>query len=148
MERNVAIETFLELYIPISNTLDTLRIGEDSTSQQLYHSINCFETIISTCIACFLLGEVTPLSRLLQTATIDFGIAHHHVLSLLKTFDTREADAINYFKNIVFEQAKEIAKELLIQPTAPRTYQRRHGQDILDLEEFYRDQVFLAFNRE
>ncbi|CAF1148768.1 unnamed protein product [Rotaria sordida] len=145
VERNVAIETFLELYIPISNTLDTLRIGGDSTSQQLYHPINCFETIISTCIACFLLGEVTPLSRLLQTPTIDFGIAHHHVLSLLKTFDTREADTVNSFKNIVFEQAKEIAKELLIQPTAPRTYQRRHGQDILDPEEFYRDQVFLPF---
>ncbi|CAF2742650.1 unnamed protein product [Rotaria sp. Silwood2] len=148
VERNIAIETFLELYIPISNTLDTLRIGGDSTSQQLYHPINCFETIISTCIACFLLGEVTPLSRLLQTPTIDFGIAHHHVLSLLKTFDTREADMVNYFKNIVFEQAKKIAKELLIQPTAPRTYQRRHGQDILDPEEFYRDQVFLPFLRE
>ncbi len=145
MERNVAIETFLELYIPISNTLDTLRIGEDSTSQQLYHSINCFETIISTCIACFLLGEVTPLSRLLQTATIDFGIAHHHVLSLLKTFDTREADAINYFKNIVFEQAKEIAKELLIQPTAPRTYQRQHSQDSLIQKNFIVIQCFFLF---
>lgn len=148
MERNVAIETFLELYIPISNTLDNLRIEGDSTSQQLYHPINCFETIVSTCIACFLLSEITPLSRLLQTPTIDFGIAHHHVLSLLKTFDTRETDAINYFKNIVFEQAKEVAKELLVQPTAPRTYQRRHGQDILDPEEFYRDRVFLPFLRE
>ncbi|CAF3245589.1 unnamed protein product [Rotaria sp. Silwood2] len=47
-----------------------------------------------------------------------------------------------------FEQAKEIAKELFVQPTAPRTYQRRHGQHILDPEEFYRDQVFLPFLRE
>ncbi|CAF4647500.1 unnamed protein product, partial [Rotaria sp. Silwood2] len=47
-----------------------------------------------------------------------------------------------------FEQAKEIAKELLVQPTAPRAYQRRHGQYILDPEEFYRDQVFLPFLRE
>jgi len=59
------------------------------------------------------------LSRLLQTPTIDFGIAHHHVLSLLKTFDTREANATDYFKNIVFEQAKEIANELLVQPVVP-----------------------------
>ncbi|CAF2261188.1 unnamed protein product, partial [Rotaria magnacalcarata] len=43
---------------------------------------------------------------------------------------------------------KEIAKELLIEPTAPRTYQRRYGQDILDPEEFYRDQVFLPLLRE
>ena len=107
-----------------------------------------FRTIISACIGCFLLGEVTPLSRLLQSPTIDFGIAHHHVLSLLKTFDAREADAINYFKNIVFEQATEIAKELFIQPTVPRTYTRRHGQDTLDPEEFYRDRVFLPFLRE
>ncbi|CAF5186163.1 unnamed protein product, partial [Rotaria magnacalcarata] len=33
-------------------------------------------------------------------------------------------------------------------PTAPRTYQRRYGQDILDPEEFYRDQVFLPLLRE
>ncbi|CAF5176391.1 unnamed protein product, partial [Rotaria magnacalcarata] len=52
------------------------------------------------------------------------------------------------YKNIVFEQAKEITKELLIEPTAPRTYQRWHGQDILDPEEFYRDQVFLPLLRE
>ncbi|CAF1567065.1 unnamed protein product [Rotaria magnacalcarata] len=52
------------------------------------------------------------------------------------------------YKNIVFEQAKEIAKELLIEPTAPRTYQRRYGQDILDPEKFYRDQVFLPLLRE
>ncbi|CAF1333668.1 unnamed protein product [Rotaria sordida] len=148
VERNVAIETFLELYIPISNTLDVLRIDGDSTSEQLYHPINSFETIICACIACFLLGEITPISRLLQTPTIDFGIAHHHVSSLLKTFDTREANAVDYFKNIVFEQAKEIAKELFVQPTASRTYQRRHGQHILDPEEFYRDQVFLHFLRE
>ncbi|CAF4935770.1 unnamed protein product [Rotaria sp. Silwood1] len=148
VERNVAIETFLELYIPISNTLDVLRIEGDSSSEQLYHPINSFETIICTCIACFLLGEITPLSRLLQTPTIDFGVAHHHVSSVLKTFNVREANAVDYFKNIVFEQAKEIAKELFVQPSAPRTYQRRHGQHILDPEEFYRDQVFLPFLRE
>ncbi|CAF4787855.1 unnamed protein product, partial [Rotaria sp. Silwood2] len=85
---------------------------------------------------------------LLQAPTIDFGIAHHHVSSVLKTFDAREADVINYFENIVVEQAKEIAKELLVQPTAPQTYQRRYGQDILDPGEFYRGQVFLPFLRE
>ncbi len=134
--------------MPISNTLEFLRIEGDSTSEQLYHSINSFETIISICIACFLLSEITPLSRLLQTPTIDFGVAHHHVLSLLNTFDTREIDAVNYFKNVVFEQAKQISEELFVQPAAPRTYQRRHGQQTLDSEEFYRDQVFLPFLRE
>ncbi len=110
--------------------------------------MNSFETIICTCIASFLLSEITPLSRLLQTPTIDFGIAHNHVLSLVKTFDTREKNAIDYFKNIVFEQAKEIADELFIQPAVPGSYQRRHGQNILDPEEFYRDRVFLPFLRE
>ncbi|CAF3876277.1 unnamed protein product, partial [Rotaria magnacalcarata] len=89
--------------------------------------------------------EITPLSRLLQTSTIDFGIVHNHVLSLLKRFDTRETNANDYFKNIVFEQAKEIAYELLVQPVVPRSYQRRHGQHILDPEEFFRDQGFLPF---
>ena len=75
-------------------------------------------------------------------------MAHHHVSSLLKTFDAREVNAVDYFNNIVFEQDKEIAKELFVQPSAPRTYQRRHGKHILDPEEFYRDQVFLPFLRE
>ncbi|CAF1397927.1 unnamed protein product [Rotaria sordida] len=140
VERNVALETFLELYVSISNTLDCLRIEGNSTSEQLYHSINSFETITSLCAACFLLSEITPLSRLLQTPTIDFGIAHHQVLSLLNTFETRETNATDYFKNIVFEQAKQISEELFIQPAAPRTHQRRHGHRLLDPEEFYRDQ--------
>ncbi|CAF2160173.1 unnamed protein product [Rotaria magnacalcarata] len=145
VERNVAIETFLELYIPISNTLDVLRIEGDSSSQQLYHPVNSFETIVCTCITSFLLSEITPLSRLLQTSTIDFGVAHQHVLSLLKTFDIRQTNASDYFKNIVFEQAIEVAKELFVQPEVPRSYQRRNGQSILDPEEFYRDHVFLPF---
>jgi hypothetical protein len=48
----------------------------------------------------------------------------------------------------VFDQAKEIAKELFVQLAAPRSYQRRHGKQVLDPEEFYRDQVFLPFLRE
>ena len=43
---------------------------------------------------------------------------------LLKTFDAREVNAVDYFNNIAFEQGKEIAKELFVQPSAPRTYQR------------------------
>ncbi|CAF4607832.1 unnamed protein product, partial [Rotaria sp. Silwood2] len=89
--------------------------------------------------------EINPLSRLLQTPTIDFGVTHHHVLSLLNTFDTRETNAVNYFKSVAFEKAKQISEELLVQPAVPRTYQRRHGQQTLDPEEFYRDQVFLSF---
>ncbi|CAF3200425.1 unnamed protein product [Rotaria sp. Silwood2] len=59
--------------------------------------------------------------------TIDFGIAHQQVLSLLNTFEARETNAADYFKNIVFEQAKQISEELFVQPAIPRTYQRLHG---------------------
>ncbi|CAF5225574.1 unnamed protein product, partial [Rotaria magnacalcarata] len=53
--------------------------------------------------------------------------AHQHVLSLLKTFDIRQTNASDYFKNIVFEQAIEVAKELFVQPEVPRSYQRRNA---------------------
>lgn len=138
----------MELYVPISNTLDLLRTHGDASSQQLYHPVTSFETIVCTCIASFLLSEITPLSRLLQTPTIDYGIAHNHVLALLKTFDTREMNANDYFENVVFEQAKEIAEELFVQPVVPRSHQRRHGPDILDPQEFYREKVFLPVLRE
>ena len=144
----MAIETFLELYIPISNALDFLRTQGDGPSQQLYHPVTSFETIICTCISSFLLSEITPLSRLLQTPTIDFGIAHNHVLALLKIFDTRENNGSDYFENVVFEQAKEIGNELFVQPVVPRSHQRRNGQNTLEPQEFYREKVFLPFLRE
>ncbi|CAF2888156.1 unnamed protein product [Rotaria sp. Silwood2] len=50
--------------------------------------------------------------------------------------------------NEIFKQAKQISEELFIQPAAPRTYSRHHGRRLLDPEEFYRDQVFLPFQRE
>jgi hAT family C-terminal dimerisation region len=148
VDRNVAIETFVELYVPISNTLDALRTARDTSAEQLYHPINSFEMIMCTCIACFILSEITPLSRLLQTPCLDFGIAHHHVESLLVTLDSREANAAAIFHSVVFEQAREIAQVLFVQPSVPRSYQRRHGQTVLDPEMFYREQVFLPFVRE
>ena len=104
--------------------------------------------IICTCIACFLLSEITPLSRLLQTPCLDFGIAHHHVKSLRATLDSREADAAAVIHSVVFEQAREIAEALFVQQSVPRSYQRRHGQAVLDPEIFDRDQVFLPFVHE
>ncbi|CAF4623828.1 unnamed protein product, partial [Didymodactylos carnosus] len=52
VDRNTSVETFLELYIPIVNTLDKFRYGtlKDSTAEQLYHAITNFQHIISTCI--------------------------------------------------------------------------------------------------
>lgn len=104
--------------------------------------------IVCTSIACFLLSEVTSLSRLLQTPPLNFGIAHHHLKSLLKTFDSREVDAHAIFRSVIFDQAKEIVNELFVQPLAPRSYQRRHGRSLLESEAFYREQVFLRFLRE
>ena len=91
---------------------------------------------------------MTPLSRLLQTPSLDFGIAHHHLKSLLKTFDSREVNAHAIFRSVIFDQAKEIANELFVQPLAPRSYQRRHGRSLLEPEAFDREQVFLPFLRE
>ncbi|CAF1369337.1 unnamed protein product [Rotaria sordida] len=74
INRNTLIETFLELYIPIVNTLDKFRYGilKDSLAEQLYHVITNFQHIISTCISCFLLSDIVPVSRMLQTETLDF----------------------------------------------------------------------------
>ncbi|CAF4361047.1 unnamed protein product [Rotaria sordida] len=74
INRNTSIETFLELYIPIVNTLDKFRYGtlNDSFAEQLYHVITNFQHIISTCISCFLLSDIVPVSRMLQTETLDF----------------------------------------------------------------------------
>lgn len=144
----MAIETFLELYLPIVFTLDTLRINGDTKAEQLYHAVNSFEHIVCTCISCFLLSEITPLSRLLQTPTLDFATAQRHVVQLDATLQEREADPHSFFKNIVYEQACEIAKELFVNPVLPRAHQRRLAKSMIETEDFYGEKVFIPFLHE
>ncbi|CAF1368897.1 unnamed protein product [Didymodactylos carnosus] len=113
VDRNTSIETFLELYIPIVNTLDKFRYGtlKDSTAEQLYHAITNFQHIISTCISCFLLSDIVPISRLLQTETLDFSSANRYVDNLLDIFEQRKRQAQDYFHNVVYSHVDELCKE-------------------------------------
>lgn len=141
----MAIETFLELYLPIVFTLDTLRTQRDTTAEHLYHAVTNFEHIVCTCIGCFVLSEVTPLSRLLQTPTLDFATAARFVAKLDATLQEREADSHGFFKNIVYAQACEIAKELFTTPALPRSHQRRLSKTAVEPEDFFRENVFVPF---
>ena len=144
----MAIETFLELYLSMVFTLDTLRINGDTKAEQLYHAVNNFERIVCTCIGCFLLSEVIPLSRLLQTPTLDFATAQRHVVKLDATLQEREADPRSFFKNLVYEQACEIAKELFVNPVLLRAHQRRLAKSMIETEDFYREVVVTPFLHE
>jgi len=153
VDRNTSIETFVEMYIPIVNTLDKFRIGalKDSTAEQLYHSITNFQHIVTTCISCFLLSDIVPLSRLLQSETLDFSIANRYVDDLLDTFEHRKRQAHDYFHNIIYSHVNELCKELFVEPSIPRhsiLVLRRKNISISDPEEFYRDYVYLPFLNE
>ena len=89
VDRSTSIETFLELYIPIVNTLDKFRHGKlkDPTAEQLFHAINNFQHVMLTCISCFLLSDIVPISRLLQTESLDFSSANQYVDELLHKFE-------------------------------------------------------------
>ncbi|CAF3049757.1 unnamed protein product [Rotaria sp. Silwood2] len=115
IDGNTSIETFLELYIPIVNTLDKFRYGtlKDSTVEQLYHAVNNFQHIISTCISWFLLSDIIPISRLLQTETLNFSSANRYIDDLLDTFEQRKHQAQDYFRNVIYSHADELCKELL-----------------------------------
>ena len=144
----MAIETFLELYLPVVFTLDSLRINGYTKAEQLYHAVNSFEHIVCTCIGCFLLSEITPLSRLLRKPTLDFATAQRHVVTLDATLQEREADPHLFFKNIVYEQACEIAKELFVTPVLRRAHQRRLAKSMIETQDFYREKVFIPFLHE
>ncbi|CAM4768899.1 unnamed protein product [Rotaria magnacalcarata] len=150
VDRNTSIETFLELYIPIINTLDKFRHGKlkDPTAEQLFHAINNFQHIISTCISCFLLSDIVPISRLLQTETLDFSSANQHVEELLHKFEQRKLQAQDYFDNVIYSHAGELCKELFVTPTIPRhavlSY-RKQNTPVPNPEIFYCDRVYLPF---
>ncbi|CAF4550281.1 unnamed protein product, partial [Rotaria sp. Silwood2] len=150
VDRNTSIETFLELYIPIVNTLDKFRHGKlkNPAAEQLFHSINNFQHIISTCISCFLLSDVVPVSRLLQTETLDFSSANQYVDDLLHKFEQRKHQAQDYFHNVVYSHAEELCKELFITPSIPRhsvLHCRKQNVPICNPEQFYCDHVYLPF---
>ncbi|CAF2004342.1 unnamed protein product [Rotaria magnacalcarata] len=92
---NTSIETFLELYIPIVNTLDKFRYGtlKNPTAEQLCHAINNFQHVTSTSISCFLLSEIAPVSRMLQTETLDFSSANRYIDDLLDKLEQQKYDA-------------------------------------------------------
>jgi hypothetical protein len=52
---------------------------------------------MSTCILCFLLSDIVPLSRLLQTETLDFASANQYVDNLLDTFQQRKHQVQDFF---------------------------------------------------
>ncbi|CAF4591068.1 unnamed protein product, partial [Didymodactylos carnosus] len=140
----------LELYIPIVNTLDKFRYGtlKDSTAEQLYHAITNFQHIISTCIPCFLLSDIVPISRLLQTETLDFSSANRYVDNLLDIFEQRKRQAQDYFHNVVYSHVDELCKELFITPSIPRhsiLALRKKNMSICDPEQFYCDHIYLPF---
>ncbi|CAF2610903.1 unnamed protein product [Rotaria sp. Silwood2] len=153
IDRNTSIEAFLELYIPIANTLDKFRYGtlKDPRAEQLYHAIINFQHIISTCISCFLLSDIAPISRLLQTETLDFSSANRYVDDLLDTFEQRKHRARDYFHNVINSHAHELCKELFVTPSIPRhsvLALRKQNMSICDPEEFYCDHAYLPFLNE
>ncbi|CAF0782449.1 unnamed protein product [Adineta steineri] len=150
VDRNVSIETFLELYIPIVNTLDKFRYGalKDPIAEQFYHAITNFQHIVSTCISCFLLSDIVPISRLLQTETLDFSTANRYVDDLLDTLEQRKHQAEDYFHNVIYSHVDELCKELFVTPSIPRysiLALRKKNMQIGDPEQFYRDHVYLPF---
>ena len=150
VDRSTSIETFLELYIPIVNTLDKFRHGKlkDPTAEQLFHAINNFQNVMSTCISCFLLSDIVPISRLLQTESLDFSSANQYVDELLHKFEQRKDQARDYFHNVIYSHVDELCKELFITPTIPRhsiLNCRKQNIPTINPEQFYCNHVYLAF---
>ncbi|CAF1650615.1 unnamed protein product, partial [Didymodactylos carnosus] len=74
--------------------------------------------------------EIVPLSRLLQTPTLDFGTDNRYVDTLLQTFEKGKID------------------DLFVTPSIQRhsvTALRKNQITITDLEEYYRDHVYIPF---
>ena len=153
IDRNTSIETFLELYIPIVNTLDKFRYGtlKNPTAEQLYHAINNFQHVTSTSISCFLLSEIVPVSRMLQTETLDFSSANRYIDDLLDKLEQQKYDAQDYFHNVVYSHVDQLCKELFITPCIPRhslLALKKQNLPISDPEKYYCDHVYIPFLEE
>ncbi|CAF4304781.1 unnamed protein product [Rotaria sp. Silwood2] len=121
---------------------------KDSTAESWYHAIINFQHIISTCISCFLLSEIIPTSRLLQTETLDFSSANRCVDDLLDTLDQRKQQAQDYVHNVIYSHADALRKELFVTPSIPShstLAMRKQNMSVCDPEMFYCDYVYLPY---
>ncbi|CAF4286314.1 unnamed protein product [Rotaria sp. Silwood2] len=136
------------LNLTLVNSCNKFRYGtlKDSTAESWYHAIINFQHIISTCISCFLLSEIIPTSRLLQTETLDFSSANRCVDDLLDTLDQRKQQAQDYVHNVIYSHADALRKELFVTPSIPShstLAMRKQNMSVCDPEMFYCDYVYL-----
>ncbi|CAN7939811.1 unnamed protein product [Ixodes hexagonus] len=149
VERHEAVQTFVELYEAVVLTLQSLQDdaggGQASAkAHQLVAGIVTPTFIVGINIAAKVLSLTVPLSRQLQTTSLDVIGALSHVDDVEAAVQELRQSGIS----TVFQAAISMAEAANVEIRMPRvTSRQRHRQNIpaIDVEDYFRLSLFLPF---
>ena len=89
--RHTALETFIELFVPLVETLDVIAANDErhwssestSTANQLALSLRQFPFIFALVVAKYALDYCSPLTTSLQSRNMDLSSAYTHISSVV-----------------------------------------------------------------
>ena len=151
VERHNSVITFLELFNPVVNTLETIEEWDDRASaanaSQLLSAIRQPEFIISVHVLANVFSKSLPLCRNLQKEAIDLAEAMGSATELENALRNMRRNAEAYFHDI-FEQAGDTFDKIGVTVSLPRLVKRqtqRYNVNASSPEEYFRISIFVPF---
>lgn len=123
IERHEAVNTFFELFEP---TIDVLNVisewsnNEDNVKAQGFlNTVSTFDFIITLVTLKFVFNFILPLSRLLQSPSIDYSTAIASANDLIEKLETVTENSKEHFQTL-FKEASDVASCFEIEITLPK----------------------------
>lgn len=144
-----SLSTLLHSYRAVCEALET--VAEESTGQaasdasSYYNHITSFAFIVAAVVSQYLLGCIRSLSVALQSKSCDLLTAYEDANSLREVLNQQRTDEV--FKKL-YSKAVNIASDISVLPTKPRTTKRQTARDnpeVETIEEYYRVTCYFQF---
>lgn len=142
------VNAFVENLGAVHSALSEMESGTSQSAEKasrLRHSIESFDTVVTSVISSKVLGFIQPLTTQLQTPNIDLMTAYKEakeVTACIASLRTEEE-----FRSI-YQQAVELAKSIDVIPQKKRVtvrQQYRENAPTQSIEEHYRVNLFYTF---
>ena len=148
VERIAGLDTFIELFVPLFNTLKEMKdnlegryrppLVTDATS--FFENVTKFEFIAALVISHNILDRLLPVTLLLQGKSIDImdGI---HLINTMKNDFTNFRNSIDSFHDTWYAEALDLAEKVEVEESKPRTVGKqttRSNPPYKSISEYYK----------
>ena len=155
VERIAGLDTFIELFVPLYDTLKEMRDNVEGNyrpnlvtdASNFFELIGKFEFIASLVISHNILDRLLPVTLLLQGKSIDImdGI---HLINTMKNDFINFRNSIDTFHDAWYAEAVDLARKVGIEESKPRTVGRqtsRSNPPYKTTSEYYKRTISIPF---